>query len=243
MVPFSAGSPRCTITVAPARIPASTIAAPATRSAKGSLRRDAREAGAEVALDHGRLEAGLAGLLSGLLGGGLLVLRQAHHFQRAGAVGQAMDEAALLEPGDQAVDARLGLEAEGRLHLVEGRRDTMLGEVLVDENQQLVLLAREHRRTLLSGACIRNKSSTLKSVLVWFARIRQAEKSCPIGNTGAPTGGWRGSRPSRGGGRSADSRAPVLDRHEPAGEGQVAHGLAGARGRGIRRAIDEAVGA
>jgi hypothetical protein len=46
----------------------------------------------------------------------------------------------------------------------------------MDEDQQLVLLAREHRETLFRLACPRNKSSTLLGVLVWFARIRQAEK-------------------------------------------------------------------
>ena len=37
--------------------------------------------------------------------GGSLQLRQLDHFDGPGAVGQAADEAALLERGDQAVDA------------------------------------------------------------------------------------------------------------------------------------------
>ncbi len=48
-------------------------------------------------------------------------LGHAEHLQRAGAIGQAADEVALLERADQAVDARLGLEIERLLHLLERR--------------------------------------------------------------------------------------------------------------------------
>ena len=50
-------------------------------------------------------------------------LRQPHHLDGAGAIGQAADEAALLERLDQPVDAGLGAQVERILHLVEGRRD------------------------------------------------------------------------------------------------------------------------
>src|SRR3546814_2972668 len=47
------------------------------------------------------------------------VARQPHHLDGAGAVGQAADEAALFKPGDEPVNARLGLEGEGVLHRSE----------------------------------------------------------------------------------------------------------------------------
>ena len=61
--------------------------------------------------------------------------------KRPRAVGQAAQEAALLQPGDQAVDAGLRLQAQRLLHLVEGGRHARLVEALVDEQQQFVLLA------------------------------------------------------------------------------------------------------
>ena len=68
-------------------------------------------------------------------------LGQLQDLQGAGPMGQAAQEAALLQPGDQAVDAGLGLEPQRLLHLVEGRRHATLVEALVDEHQQFVLLA------------------------------------------------------------------------------------------------------
>src|SRR3546814_9202514 len=72
------------------------------------------------------------------------VARQPHHLDGAGAVGQAADEAALFKPGDEPVNARLGLEGEGVLHLVERGRDAVFLKVPVDEEQKLVLLFGEH---------------------------------------------------------------------------------------------------
>jgi hypothetical protein len=59
-------------------------------------------------------------------------------------VGQAAQEAALLQGGDQAVDAGLGGQVQRVLHLVEGGGDARLLQPLVDEHEQFVLLAREH---------------------------------------------------------------------------------------------------
>ena len=58
--------------------------------------------------------------------------------------GQAADEAALLQGGDEAMDARLRLEVQRLLHLVEGRRHPGLAQALVNEAEQFVLFARQH---------------------------------------------------------------------------------------------------
>ena len=75
--------------------------------------------------------------------------RQLDHLDGARPVGQAADEAALLERRYQPVDARLGTQIERVLHLVEGGRNSGLLEALMDKPQQLGLLARQHRRFLL----------------------------------------------------------------------------------------------
>ena len=71
-------------------------------------------------------------------------LRQLDDLDRARAVGQAADEAALFERGDQAVDAGLGSQVEGILHLVERGRHAGFLEPFVDEAQKLCLLAGQH---------------------------------------------------------------------------------------------------
>ena len=70
---------------------------------------------------------------------------QPQHFQRTRPVGQAADEAALLQRRDQAVDAGLGSEVERVLHFVEGGRDAGFLQPLMDEQEKFVLLARQHR--------------------------------------------------------------------------------------------------
>ena len=88
-------------------------------------------------------------------------IRQLDHLDGARPVGQAADEAALLQGRDQPVDARLGAQVEGVLHFVEGGRHAGLGQPLVDETQKLELLAGQHRslpvRPPLEGQA-RNKS-------------------------------------------------------------------------------------
>src|SRR5262249_4207355 len=89
-------------------------------------------------------------------------VRQPDHLDRTRAVRQAADEAALLERGDQPVDARLRAQVERVLHLVEGGRHPALLEPLVDEPQEFELLARQHRcpaRTWLSPGRRRSKQS------------------------------------------------------------------------------------
>ncbi|MNE02505.1 hypothetical protein D3C80_949830 [compost metagenome] len=97
--------------------------------------------GTTAALDDAGLEAGMAARCAccGLF-------RQLGHFQRAGAVGQAADEAALLQRRDQAVDARLGRQIQRLLHLVEGGRDARFLNPFVNEHQEFVLLLGEHGR-------------------------------------------------------------------------------------------------
>src|SRR5713101_5916864 len=65
-------------------------------------------------------------------------------FDGAGAIGQAANEAALLQRGDEAVDAGLRAQIQRVLHLVEGRRNAGLLEAFADEPQEFILFAREH---------------------------------------------------------------------------------------------------
>ena len=72
--------------------------------------------------------------------------RQAQHLDRARAVGQAADEAALLQRHDQAMDARFRAQVERVLHFVEGGRNPLGLQALMDEAQQLALLSGQHGR-------------------------------------------------------------------------------------------------
>ena len=83
---------------------------------------------AEVALDHARREFACPRAGSG----GVEDSGQAQHLERAGAVGQAADEAALLKRNDQPVDAGFGAQIERVLHLVEGGRNAGFLQPLVE---------------------------------------------------------------------------------------------------------------
>ncbi len=96
----------------------------------------------------------------GRAGGG--VFRQADHFQRPGAVGQAAQETALFQGSDQPVDARLGRQVQSFLHLVERGRDPGLLDPLMDEHEKFVLLTCEHFGP-------RNKPQTSGDVLYAFS--------------------------------------------------------------------------
>jgi hypothetical protein len=48
---------------------------------------------------------------------------------------EAADEAPLLQPADQAMNARFGLETQGIPHFVEGRRNAIVLQALVDIEQ------------------------------------------------------------------------------------------------------------
>ena len=99
--------------------------AAATNLAKGAFNHTRREAAAAVAAGTGKF-----GKLD--------------HFDGAGAVGEATDEAALFKCGNQAVDAGLRAQVERVLHLVEGGRHARLLQPLADEPQKFVLFARQH---------------------------------------------------------------------------------------------------
>ena len=83
------------------------------------------------------------------------VFRQPHDFERTSPLFHAPEEAALLERRDQPVDARFGAQIERVLHLVKGRRNARFAHTLMDEHEQFVLFARQHRFSLplLGMAC------------------------------------------------------------------------------------------
>ena len=105
-------------------------------SSLGSRR--AHRALAERAFDDARREAAAA-----VAGGGQF--GQLDDLDGAGAVGQAADEAALLERRDEAVDAGFRAQVERILHLVEGGRYAGLFQPFIDETQKFILFARKHR--------------------------------------------------------------------------------------------------
>src|SRR5690606_17058169 len=154
-------------------------------------RHGARDRRGEAATDDlGGEAAGRRHLLLDA-GGGLDVARQAHHLHGPGAVRQAADEAALLQAGDQAVDAGLGPEVERVLHLIKGWRDAVALQVPVDEEQKLVLLFGEHG-SALPPVCrpsprrrhkIWNKTKTRLHVLVWFShRVKRHSSAADSGH-------------------------------------------------------------
>ena len=81
---------------------------------------------------------------------------QLDHLDGARPVGQAADEAALLQRRDQPVDAGFGAQVERVLHLVEGGRNARFLQPLVDEAQQLELFAGQH--LVISPGCGRRQS-------------------------------------------------------------------------------------
>jgi hypothetical protein len=54
----------------------------------------------------------------------------------------AAQKSAIFQGGDQAMNARFGPQIERFLHFLKGRGKTGLTQVLVNEHQQFVLLAR-----------------------------------------------------------------------------------------------------
>ena len=102
------------------------------------------DARGEIPPDHVRGEIAVGGLGGGLGGAGGSVLWQAQHLQGAGAVVAAADEAPLLQRRNQPVDAGLGPELQGFLHLLEAGGEAGLFQVAIDIDQQLVLFPSEH---------------------------------------------------------------------------------------------------
>src|SRR5579862_2673571 len=114
---------------------------------RGSVGRDRRsgQRGGEIAADHGRREAAALDRAIAVRGRRCgAVFRQFDDLERPRSVRQPADEAAFLQPADQPVDARFRAQLQRVFHLVERRRDAGRREALVDEDQQLVLLFRQH---------------------------------------------------------------------------------------------------
>ena len=80
------------------------------------------------------------------------IVGQAGDFQGAGALFHAAQEAALFQGGDQPVNAGFGLEVQRVLHLVEGGRHAGFADPLMDEHQQFILFAGQHRPCPPGGA-------------------------------------------------------------------------------------------
>src|SRR5580704_14652328 len=91
---------------------------------------------------------------------------------------QAADEAALLEAADEPVDARFRLEAQRVLHFLERGRNAAIRQATVDEEQQLILFARQHGDSrafeVVNPRKGANKTKTSVDVLVWFRWGSQA---------------------------------------------------------------------
>src|SRR3546814_1393997 len=67
----------------------------------------------------------------------------------ARAIGQAADEPALFQCGNQPVHAGLALEVERLLHFLERGRNPRFLQLALNEADQFVLLGSKHRRDLL----------------------------------------------------------------------------------------------
>ena len=76
------------------------------------------------------------------------IVGKLEHFQGAGALFHAAQEAALFQGGDQAVDAGLGFQVQRFLHFVKGGRNAAFAHPFMDEHQQFILFARQHRVSL-----------------------------------------------------------------------------------------------
>ncbi len=116
-------------------------------------------------------------------------LRQFQHFERACAIGQAADEAALFQGGNQPVDARLGAKVQRFLHFLEGGRHARFLQPLMDEFQEIVLFLREHLGTRWPGID-ENKPRTFVTVLVVFRKVlcrtyplRTSRRICAISSS------------------------------------------------------------
>ncbi len=104
----------------------------------------------EVSGDDVGREAG-CGPFRRALGGREHIVGHLDHFQGPGPVGQAAQEPALFQGHNQPVDAGLGLQVQGFLHLVERGRHAIAGHPVTDEKEELVLLFGEHGMLLLAA--------------------------------------------------------------------------------------------
>ena len=100
---------------------------------------------------------------------------QAQHLDRARAIGEPPDEAALLQRHDQPMNAGLGAQIERLLHFVEGRRHALVLQALVNETKQLALLPGQHG-SLPNGAARINGSERLDAKIA--AKRKQIANMC-----------------------------------------------------------------
>jgi competence protein ComEC len=123
------------------------------RDAGGDAAHDG-DFGSVDGLDRDR-GVGLGGLVArddaGRKAGAFHRFGQLHDLDRAGAVGQAADEAPLFQRRDQAVDAGFRAQIQRLLHLVKGGGHAIHIHAHADEIQQFQLLASQHQRGLRQG--------------------------------------------------------------------------------------------
>ncbi len=91
------------------------------------------------------------------------LIGELNNFNRAGAVRQTADEAALLERGNEAVNARFRAQVERILHLVEGGRNPGFLQPLMNKSQQFVLFARQHRGVSPGAVRFRSRARPIQS--------------------------------------------------------------------------------
>src|SRR5579862_2166442 len=118
-------------------------------------------------------------------------------------MGKAPDEAALLEPADEAMNARFRFEVERLFHFFKGRRNAAFAESPINEQQQFMLFARQHADLSSSirepsARARRNKTKTPVDVLVWFRATSQVFKSAPAGRCRPNRRLWPVPRAERG---------------------------------------------
>src|SRR5690606_16431689 len=119
----------------------------------GSLMADVADPRGPAAADHTRLEGAPTFAcgrrrLRQILSASSFV-RQAQDLDSPRPVRQPPNEAALLQAGNEPVNAGLGLQPKRVLHLIERRRHPFILEMLVQELQQLVLLTGQHESSPL----------------------------------------------------------------------------------------------
>src|SRR4051812_47962951 len=162
---------------------------------------------AEIAFDHRGGESAPATALPHRLG-------HLDDLDGARPVGEAPDEATLLERGDQAVDTRFRAQIERVLHLVERRRHSGLLHPLVDEAEQFELLSRQHYRPSLIGVSPGSVSDSFetnhertlyvpylfRNPLIWGEQVEGSQKeafSRPAGSRHNAPRPWRPARAER----------------------------------------------
>src|SRR5271154_5440989 len=146
-----------------------------------------------------------------------------HDLERTCPLFHAPEEAAFLERRDQTVNPGLRAQIKRVFHLVEGGRYARFAHTLVDEHEQLVLLARQHRFSLplsrpdleSEAEQIRNMANRSTLVLLAGQRSRCGPEGLQMSSRGrtstrsqtAIAGAW-GARTIR---QSAEAKALCIE--------------------------------